>query len=157
MVKYVIGANDEPNGHGTVFVNWEKLNGLLEGHEQNFACKKLVAFLRLSNLYVGDAIANMLMCEAVLRDKGMTMSDFAKIYKENPSRMFKIQVPDRTIFKPVWDETRLEEPSELQDFIDQVNASVTEGKSFVRPSGTEDVLRLYAEAATKVELEQVAN
>lgn len=27
--KYVIGANDEPNGHGTVFVNWEKLNEIL--------------------------------------------------------------------------------------------------------------------------------
>ena len=28
--KYVIGANDEPNGHGTVFVNWEKLNEILQ-------------------------------------------------------------------------------------------------------------------------------
>jgi phosphomannomutase len=24
--QYVIGVNDEPNGHGTVFVNWEKLD-----------------------------------------------------------------------------------------------------------------------------------
>ena len=88
--KYVIGANDEPNGHGTIFVDWEKLTKLLEGHEEKFATKKLLAFLRLSNIYVGDAIANMLMCEAVMRDLGMSMEKFSKIYIDNPSRMFKI-------------------------------------------------------------------
>jgi len=31
-------------------------------------------------------------------------------------------------------------------------AEVNEGKSFVRPSGTEDVLRLYAEATTVEEM-----
>jgi hypothetical protein len=24
--QYVIGVNDEPNGHGTIFVNWERLD-----------------------------------------------------------------------------------------------------------------------------------
>lgn len=24
--QFVIGANDEPNGHGTVFVNWQAFN-----------------------------------------------------------------------------------------------------------------------------------
>ena len=31
-----------------------------------------------------------------------------------------------------------------------------EGKAFVRPSGTEDILRLYAEAKTKDEVEKLA-
>jgi len=32
-----------------------------------------VAFLNLTNQYVGDAIANLLMVEAVLRDKDMSV------------------------------------------------------------------------------------
>ena len=33
--KFVIGAADEPNGHGTIHVNWKELNKLLEGKEEN--------------------------------------------------------------------------------------------------------------------------
>ena len=66
-------------------------------------------------------------------------------------------MPDRTIFKTTWDERRLVEPLELQDFIDGVNKSVTDGQSFVRPSGTEDVLRLYTEAKTSKEVDRIAN
>jgi phosphoacetylglucosamine mutase len=44
----------------------------------------------------------------------------------------------------------------LQDDIDRISASVINGRAFVRPSGTEDILRLYAEAATKEEYEKMA-
>ncbi len=33
---------------------------------------------------------------------------------------------------------------------------MNEGKAFVRPSGTEDILRLYAEARTVAEMETLA-
>lgn len=42
--KYVIGANDEPNGHGTVYVNWPELMQLLEGKEESPAGKKIDCF-----------------------------------------------------------------------------------------------------------------
>jgi phosphoacetylglucosamine mutase len=71
--------------------------------------------------------------------------------------MWKIKVPDRTIFKTTWDETKLVDPLWLQDFIDEVNGSVTDGHSFVRPSGTEDVLRLYTEAKTSKDVDRIAN
>lgn len=85
--KYVIGANDEPNGHGTVYVNWEMLDSLLKDKmkSQPDVCKKLYSFLKLSNIYVGDAIANMLMIEAILRDKGMTIAEFNDLYRDSPS------------------------------------------------------------------------
>jgi len=76
----------------------------------HYDCKKLIAFLRLTNLYVGDAICNLLMIEAVLMDLGYSMAQFDRLYVENPSRMWKIKVPDRSIFKTVWDETRLVDP-----------------------------------------------
>jgi len=40
----------------------------------------------------------------------------------------------------------------VQEDIDQLIATVNDGKAFVRPSGTEDVLRLYAEAKTLEEM-----
>jgi phosphoacetylglucosamine mutase len=41
-------------------------------------------------------------------------------------------------------------PPALQAAIDALVAQFPRGRSFVRPSGTEDVVRVYAEAATKV-------
>jgi phosphoacetylglucosamine mutase len=60
--------------------------------------KKLYAFLRLSNIYVGDAIANLLMIEAILRDKGMNIAEFNELYRDLPSQMFKIKVANRALF-----------------------------------------------------------
>lgn len=37
---------------------------------------------------------------------------------------------------------------DLQEKIDDIVKSIPKGRSFVRPSGTEDVLRIYAEAET---------
>ena len=36
----------------------------------------------------------------------------------------------------------------MQDKIDELIAATPESKAFVRPSGTEDVVRIYAEAKT---------
>ncbi len=41
---------------------------------ENEDCKKLIAFLRLSNPYVGDAICSLLMVEAVLKDFGYSVN-----------------------------------------------------------------------------------
>ena len=41
-------------------------------------------------------------------------------------------------------------PEGLQAAIDAIVAKFPQARSFVRPSGTEDVVRVYAEAATKV-------
>ena len=145
--KYVIGANDEPNGHGTIVVKWNKLNEALEGKENELAAKKLVSFLKLSNPYVGDAICNLLMIEAVLRDRDFSLDFFNAVYKENPNKMYKVVVRDRTKWKTTWDETRLLEPSMFQGYIDYYVQNREECRAFARPSGTEDILRLYVEAA----------
>ena len=40
----------------------------------------------------------------------------------------------------------------MQDKIDELVAAAAESKAFVRPSGTEDVVRIYAEAKTVEEM-----
>ena len=155
--QYTIGANDEPNGHGTVQINWSELDKALEGKEDELACKKLKALLRISNPFVGDAIANLLLIEAILRDKSFSIDDFSGIYRDNPSQMFKAVVSDRTKFKVIKDESRLTQPSGLQDFIDQASKQIDGGRAFVRPSGTEDILRLYVEATERSNVKVLAD
>ena len=112
--QYVIGANDEPNGHGTICVKWDLLNKALEGKEDRIEAKKLKAFLSMSNLYVGDAIANLFMCEAVLRDRNFSVADFSSLYSEYPNKMYKAVVVNRAGFKTTHDESRLVDPLSLQ-------------------------------------------
>ena len=45
----------------------------------------------------------------------------------------------------------------LQAEIDALVAKYKNGRSFVRPSGTEDVVRVYAEASTRSEADELAN
>ena len=81
VVKYDIGANDEPNGHGTVAVKWEVVDNLLKDFTRSDPnANRLRAILEISNLTVGDAIANLLMIESILKDLDMSVADFANIY-----------------------------------------------------------------------------
>ena len=156
MHLYTIGAHVEPNGHGTIAVKWDKLNEALAGKDDQLACKKLKAFLRIPNRYVGDAITNMLMIEAVLRDTNFSTEQFSAQYKENPSQMFKAVVSDRTKFTVIKDESRLTNPLALQQFIDEACKRYDDGRAFVRPSGTEDILRLYAEATDIIDIPKLS-
>jgi phosphoacetylglucosamine mutase len=54
------------------------------------------------------------------------------------------------------DETRVVTPAALQAAIDGLVAAVDSGRAFVRPSGTEDVVRVYAEAATAEAADKLA-
>ncbi len=80
MEEYDIGANDEPNGHGTIACKWEKVNKVLEGKPDSIEKRKLIAFLKLSNMTVGDAICNLLMIEAILLDYDWSIEDLAGLY-----------------------------------------------------------------------------
>lgn len=61
------------------------------------------------------------------------------------------------MFKTIWNESRLESPITLQQFIDSVTDKYPGSRAFVRPSGTEDVLRLYVEAKTLTDVDMIAN
>lgn len=115
IVQYDIGANNEPNGHGTVTYKLHEIEKILSkaGKSEEKAAKKLRALLQISNRLVGDAIANLLVIEGILYDLDMSIEDFDNIYSESPSRMYKIKVADRTKFTSTEDESRLTFPLEL--------------------------------------------
>lgn len=61
----------------------------------------------------------------------------------------QVKVADRAAIVTTDAETRVAEPRGLQAAIDAAVAGVPRGRSFVRPSGTEDVVRVYAEAESQ--------
>ena len=72
--KWPIGAVAHSDGYGTFFVDWKELDKSLEGKEDHKAYKKLRALLSIPSPGVSDSIANMLMIEAVLRDRDVSVA-----------------------------------------------------------------------------------
>jgi phosphoacetylglucosamine mutase len=58
-------------------------------------------------------------------------------------------VKDRTIIKTTKDETKVLEPKGIQEKIDEIVKKYDCGRSFIRPSGTEDIVRVYSESSTQ--------
>lgn len=72
---------------------------------------------------------------------------------------FHLQVKDRTKIQTTWNEQQATAPDGLQDAIDAAIAKFggpTQSRCFVRPSGTEDVVRVYAEAQTQAAADRLA-
>ena len=68
----------------------------------------------------------------------------------------QVKVPDRTLISTADAETRAVTPEGLQDVINEIVSKYPSGRSFVRPSGTEDVVRVYSEAETQSKANELA-
>jgi phosphoacetylglucosamine mutase len=103
----------------------------------------------LINQTVGDALSDILLVEVVLSHKAYSGVEWNSLYTDLPNRLVKVVVPDRSAFRTEDAERRLVNPAGLQAKIDDLVRRYDGGRSFVRPSGTEDVVRVYAEAVMK--------
>ncbi|KAJ2200839.1 hypothetical protein EV180_000802 [Coemansia sp. RSA 518] len=158
--KMSIGVYFEANGHGTVLFNTRAVAKLQAATPQTpaqaDAIQRLWNLRDLINESVGDAMADMLLVETILICKDWTPAQWDAAYKDMPSRLLKVVVADRNLFKTTNAEQTLTSPPNLQSFIDSLAAKFPRGRSFVRPSGTEDAVRVYAEAATRADCDQLA-
>eukprot|EP00736_Rhodelphis_marinus_P000065 Rmarinus@m.940 len=155
---YDIGIYFEANGHGTLLYSekaWSQISNVLRQPGLPVAARKAAEMLKgvftLANQAVGDAIADLLLVECILCIKGWDYSQWETLYPERASTMAKVVVKDRSVVLTTADETRVTSPIELQAAIDAAVSQVSSGRSFARASGTEDVVRVYAEAATQKE------
>ena len=159
--KFDIGVYFEANGHGTVVFNKEAerkiFNYKATSPAEETAVKVLQNFSQLINQAVGDAISDLLVVLAILHYLDLTPEQWNKEYTDLPNKLIKVVVPDRTIFKTTNAERTLVEPKGLQDKIDDLVAKYPQGRSFVRASGTEDAVRVYAEAETRQDVEALSD
>jgi phosphoacetylglucosamine mutase len=138
-----VGVYFEANGHGSVLVKDAALRDIQQASDSgNQGAARAIAFLNIINKYAGDAFADLLGVEAILKISGVSMRAWSAYYHDFPSRQSKVIVPDRyartflfplylysaidiTTVKTVWDESRLLQPVELQNAIDRAVASVS--------------------------------
>ncbi|KAL6779445.1 PHM1 [Auxenochlorella protothecoides x Auxenochlorella symbiontica] len=163
-----VGIYFEANGHGTVLFAPAYLLRLKEFVQANAddedptiaraveSGRDLLALSLLVNQTVGDALSILLLVVVALRRRGWTLEDWAGIYRDLPSRQSVRSVADRSVIVTADAERRVARPAALQPAIDAAVAAAPQGRAFVRPSGTEDVVRIYAEAATQEDADALA-
>lgn len=159
-LEYDIGVYFEANGHGTVIFSDRAISTIQSASSDspsaNAAVADLKALIDLINQAIGDAISDLLLVEAVLAHKNMSMKEWAAMYNDLPNKLMVGKIKDRTVIQTTDAERRCTAPAGLQDAIDALVAKVPLGRSFVRPSGTEDVVRIYAEADTQENCDELA-
>ncbi|CAD7002284.1 phosphoacetylglucosamine mutase [Ceratitis capitata] len=155
-LQYDIGVYFEANGHGTIIFSDNAKCLIKAQSETNPNAKILLQIIDLINETVGDAISDMLLVETILNSKGWDVKDWLATYDDLPNLQLKIKVQDRNVITTTDAERVCVTPVGLQEAIDKVVSNYKRGRAFVRPSGTEDVVRVYAEAATKDETESLA-
>lgn len=158
--SFDLGIYFEANGHGTVLIS-DKFHSLVATSSSSsgvggggasersaLAILRLKAFCKAINQAVGDAISDMLVCLASLRILSMDTQTWIDLFTDLPSKQLKIPVANKAVIVCSEDETFVVEPQALAADLQRAMADIPCGRCFVRPSGTEDVVRVYAEAAT---------
>ncbi len=147
--QFDVGVYFEANGHGTILFSDEF-------RQKAVHVPELRQLMSVVNQCVGDALSDLLLIEVILSMRGMSLCQWEASYEELPSVMLKVTVPDRSAISTTNADQTVARPSGLQAKIDEIVAKFEEGRSFVRPSGTEDVVRIYAEAKTAEQASDLA-
>ena len=150
-----IGIYFESNGHGTALFDPEFIKELEEYEDDNVFVTKLLAAYAMLNQNVGDAISGLLFVECVL-SAGLMLDEWVDLYPDLACCQLKADVPDKNAITTCDAERKCVSPDGLQQAIDAIVGSYPKGRAFVRPSGTENCVRIYSEAASPQLARQLA-
>jgi len=134
-LEYDVSVYFESNGHGTLLVN-------------NNDLRNDVDFIKIDNLnnkIVGDGISGIFCVLYFLKELKIDYKDWFNLVIKNNNILYKKNVKDRSIYKTNKNGDRLIEPKILQDKLDDIMNKYN-CFTFIRPSGTENVLRIYIES-----------
>src|SRR6476620_4029591 len=102
-------------------------------------------------------MSDMLTIEAILAVKGWSLPNWKSLYTDLPSRQSKVKVANRYAFKATDADRTLVTPEAIQPLVNDLVEKYSKGRAFVRPSGTEDIIRVYAEAETSQMADELAH
>jgi phosphoacetylglucosamine mutase len=163
-LEFDIGIYFEANGHGTVLFSSKLLSHVsswdipdIPINRIDVAKSRLIALTKVINQAVGDAVSDMLLVLAILHILKLDLNSWDLLYQDYPSKQTKVSSASKSKITCTDDETSALTPIELQNALNTAMKSIPNGRCFVRPSGTEDVVRVYAEALTQDQANQLAN
>ena len=135
--EYDIGIYFESNGHGTVLL------------KETYIDQDLSAFI---NPLIGDGVADVFAICYVLQELDISPKQWYGLFEKLPARTYKMVVKNKDIFKTNQDQSRLISPTDLQPKLDEIMKSGC--RVFLRPSGTEDIVRMHIEGPTMSDIEE---
>ncbi|KAI3690919.1 hypothetical protein L2E82_49132 [Cichorium intybus] len=149
-VKYLHGKAEEYDIEG-------KQNEPSKGLEKQNAAKRLWAVSNLINQAVGDALSGLLLVEAILQHMGWSVDTWNQLYHDLPSRQLKVKVTDTSSVVTTNAETSVEKPPRPSTSYHFINRQIWARQMFCSTiGGTEDVVRVYAEANTQEAADELA-
>ncbi|KAL3083257.1 hypothetical protein niasHS_011059 [Heterodera schachtii] len=136
-LNFDIGLYFEANGHGTVCFS-DRFYAFLEEFSGNEVIPRHIQLLSMFSQLVNE-------------------DWLAETYADIPNVQKKVEVKDRSIFETAADrETVLIRPEGMQAKIDSIISEFDKARAFIRPSGTEPIVRIYAEAETTEKVNEIA-
>ncbi|KAG5518854.1 hypothetical protein PMAC_002385 [Pneumocystis sp. 'macacae'] len=159
-IQYDCGIYFESNGHGTVLFS-SKIQSILSSYKPR-SSKQLTAInyfkgiIGLINQTVGDALSNMLLVEVILSHKNWNIKKWDSIYTSLPSKLINVISKNKEIYKTIGPNCRVIKPEGMQEQIDILTAKYKKGRAFIRASGTEHTDKIYAEASTEKDVDELA-
>ena len=151
-----VGVYFEANGHGAVLFS-DRFKQAAASAAGTPAGDAAAAALAASNQAVGDALSALLLVDAALRTLSLTPSAWGALYTDLPSRQAVVRVADRTFVAMNEAESAAVAPAALVAAVDAAVARAgPRARAFARPSGTEDVVRVFAEAETQAQADALA-
>jgi len=134
-LKHDLSVYFESNGHGSIH------------YKQNIyqnSCQEIKNLLKTQSQYTGDGVSHIYAVDYILTSLNLTKEDWYNLYENNESKLYQLIVKDRSIYKCDKNETQLIEPIIVKEKLDKLMKEYS-CYIFVRPSGTEDIIRVYIE------------
>jgi phosphoacetylglucosamine mutase len=141
--QYDIGVYFESNGHGSVHFS-----------EKCLQDKTISIISNLLSQYTGDALGDLLFVLVALQETSFL--EWMYMYQDYPCKQVKLY-GDKSLFTTTDFGRKLLQPMGLQDKLDNVISNYPHSNCFVRPSGTEDLLRLYVECQNEQHIDKLVN
>ena len=135
--EYDIGIYFESNGHGTVLL------------KEPYMDEDLSQFI---NPLIGDGVADVFAICYVLQELDISPKQWYGLFEKLPAQTYKMVVKNKDMFKTNQDQSRLISPLDLQFQLDDIMKSGC--RVFIRPSGTEDIVRLHIEGPSMFDIEE---
>ncbi|CAD2104453.1 phosphoacetylglucosamine mutase, putative [Plasmodium vinckei] len=160
--KSSIGILFESNGHGSIYADSSNLDAWAKQFDIQkdpyfIALKKYLLFF---NQTTGDAIVDFIAIELSLSFLNLSINEWNLFYTPIPSLYINIECPRSILNKIIphpEHELYLIEPKSLQNKIEEIvkEIDIKYGRCFIRPSGTENLIRIYAEAETIKQMNEI--
>lgn len=140
----------ESNGHFKFKVSREFYAHVKE--QLSESQRQLLEFLSLNKH--ADAVLNLMAFTSIKEELGMTWADVSRLFSFKEASNYKLKVGNR--YALVADEVTgvVATPADVQQFMENLCiASKTGLRIYIRPSGTEDVLRVLVEGTNSEEIQ----